>query len=84
LLTPLKRDSRLGRVILNGSGGYAEDRIYGVRVMGVMLAGADLSGTDLRWTDISDANLVRANLSRCDLVKQISPVPFCTMPSCRC
>jgi uncharacterized protein YjbI with pentapeptide repeats len=71
LLTPLKRDSRLGRVILNGSGGYAEDRIYGVRVinLGVMLAGADLSGTDLRWTDVSDANLVRANLSRCDLVK---------------
>jgi len=33
LLTPLKRDSRLGRVILNGSGGYAEDRIYGVRVI---------------------------------------------------
>jgi len=71
----------LGRVILNGSGGYAEDRIYGVRVINLgVMAGADLSGTDLRWTDISDANLVRANLSRCDLVKQISP-PFCTMPS---
>ena len=71
LLTPLKRDSRLGRVILDGSGGYAEDRINGVRVinLGVMLAGADLSGTDLRWTDISDVNLVRANLSGCDLVK---------------
>lgn len=71
LLTPLKRDARLGRVILDGSGGYAEDRIYGVRVitLGVMLAGADLSGTDLRWTDLSDVNLVRANLSRCDLVK---------------
>ncbi|MDZ8050089.1 MAG: pentapeptide repeat-containing protein [Aulosira sp. ZfuVER01] len=71
LLTPLKRDRRLGRAILNGVGGYAEDRIEGVRVidLGVMLAGADLAGTDLRWTDLSEANLVRANLSGCDLVK---------------
>lgn len=71
LLTPLKRDVRLGRVILNGSGGYEEDRVYGVRVidLGVMLAAADLSGTDLRWTDLSEANLIRANLSRADLVK---------------
>lgn len=71
LLTPLHRDSRLGRAILNGYGGYSEDRVYGVRVIdvGVMLAAADLSGTDLRWTDLSEANLVRANLSRCDLVK---------------
>jgi uncharacterized protein YjbI with pentapeptide repeats len=71
LLTPLKRDQLLGRPILNGYGGYEEDRDYGVRVidLGVMLAGADLSATDLRWTDLSDANLVRANLSRCDLVK---------------
>ena len=71
LLTPLHRDSRLGRAILNGFGGYSEDRIYGVRVidLGVMLAAADLSGTDLRWTDLSEANLVRANLKRCDLIK---------------
>jgi uncharacterized protein YjbI with pentapeptide repeats len=71
LLTPLQRDSRLGRAILNGYGGYSEERIYGVRVidLGVMLAGADLSGTDLRWTDLSEANLIRANLSHCDLVK---------------
>ncbi|MBL1178615.1 pentapeptide repeat-containing protein [Pantanalinema sp. GBBB05] len=71
LLTPLKRDRRLGRAIFDGTGGYAEDRLYGVRVidLGVMLAGADLSGTDLRWTDLSDANLIRANLTRCDLVK---------------
>lgn len=70
MLTPLQRDRRLGRPILDGSGGYAEDRAYGTRVidLGVMLAAADLAGTDLRWTDISDANLVRANLSRCDLV----------------
>jgi uncharacterized protein YjbI with pentapeptide repeats len=71
LLTPLKRDARLGRAILDGSGGYAEDRLDGVRVidLGVMLAGSDLAGTDLRWTDLSEANLVRANLSSCDLVK---------------
>lgn len=71
LLTPLKRDRRLGRAILDGIGGYAEDRLEGVRVidLGVMLAGADLSDTDLRWTDLSEVNLVRANLSGCDLVK---------------
>ena len=71
LLTPLKRDNRLGRPMLDGSGGYSEDRPYGTRVidLGVMLAGAFLITQDLRWTDLSDANMVRANLSRCDLVK---------------
>ncbi|BAU12643.1 pentapeptide repeat protein [Leptolyngbya sp. NIES-3755] len=71
LLSPLKRDSRLGRAILNGTGGYAEDRLHGIRVidLGIMLAAADLSGTDLRWTDLSEANLIRANLTNCDLVK---------------
>lgn len=71
LLTPLKRDCRLGRAILNGSGGYAEDPLDGVRVidLGVMLAGADLAGNDLRGTDLSEANLFRANLSHCNLVK---------------
>ncbi|MDX2232071.1 MAG: pentapeptide repeat-containing protein [Leptolyngbyaceae cyanobacterium bins.349] len=71
LLSPLRRDLRLGRAILDGTGGYEEDRLRGVRVidLGVMLAGADLSGTDLRWTDLSEANLIRANLSRTDLVK---------------
>lgn len=71
LLTPLKRDRRLGRAILNGIGGYAEDHLHGVRVidLGVMLTGADLSDTDLRDTDFSEANLVRANLSGCNLVK---------------
>lgn len=71
LLTPLMRDSRLGRPMLDGAGGYAEDRAYGVRVinLGVMLAGANLSNQDLRWTDLSEANMVRANLSGCDLVK---------------
>jgi len=71
LLTPLKRDRHLGRAMLDGMGGYQEDRDFGIRVidLGVMLAVANLAGTDLRWTDLSDANLVRANLSRCDLVK---------------
>jgi uncharacterized protein YjbI with pentapeptide repeats len=71
LLTPLQRDNRLGRPMLDGSGGYAEDRPYGTRVvdLGVMLAGAMLVGQDLRWTDLSDANMVRANLSHSDLVK---------------
>jgi uncharacterized protein YjbI with pentapeptide repeats/uncharacterized membrane protein len=71
LLTPLQRDRHLGRPMLDGNGGYLEDRAEGVRVidLNVMLAGADLTGTDLRWTELSDANMVRANLSRCDLVK---------------
>jgi uncharacterized protein YjbI with pentapeptide repeats len=71
LLSPLKRDRRLGRPIFDGEGGYAEDRLGGTRVIdiGVMLAGADLSHTDLRWTDLSDANLIRANLSGSDLVR---------------
>lgn len=71
LVTPLQRDRLLGRPILDGDGGYAEDRENGVRVidLNVMLAAADLSATDLRWTDLSEANLVRANLSKSDLVK---------------
>ncbi len=71
LLTPLKRDRHLGRPMLDGNGGYLEDRDYGVRVidLNVMLAGADLAGTDLRWTELSEANMVRANLTGCDLVK---------------
>jgi uncharacterized protein YjbI with pentapeptide repeats len=71
LLSPLKRDQRLGRPILDGTGGYAEDRMHGVRVidLGVMLAGAIMARTDLRWTDLSDANLIRADLSDCELVK---------------
>lgn len=68
LLTPLKRDRRLGRPIFDGLGGYEEDIEYGVRVidLGSMLANADLSLTDLRNTDLSDANLVNANLQGCD------------------
>ena len=71
LLTPLQRDLRLGRVVLNGNGGYDEDRIQGVRVinLGVILAGTDIAQTDLRWTDLSDANLIRSDLSGCNLAK---------------
>ncbi|MEM1369248.1 MAG: pentapeptide repeat-containing protein [Cyanobacteria bacterium P01_H01_bin.15] len=71
LLTPLKRDAHLGRPILDGLGGYAEDRAFGLRVidLGVMLANGDLRGQDLRWTDLSEANMVRADLRRADLVK---------------
>lgn len=71
LLTPLRRDGRLGRPILDGNGGYDEDRINGTRVidLGVMLSGTDISDTDLRWIDLSDANIVRSDLSRCNLSK---------------
>ena len=71
LLTPLARDQRLGRPILDGMGGYAEDRLTGTRVidLGVMLAAGNLADTDLRWLDLSEANLIRANLSGCDLVR---------------
>nr|WP_304952590.1 pentapeptide repeat-containing protein [cf. Phormidesmis sp. LEGE 11477] len=71
LLTPLARDQRLGRPILDGMGGYAEDRLAGTRVidLGVMLAASSLAATDLRWLDLSEANLIRANLSGCDLVR---------------
>ncbi|BAW97393.1 pentapeptide repeats protein [[Synechococcus] sp. NIES-970] len=70
-LTPLQRDSRLGRPILDGTGGYAEDREQGVRVvdLGVMLAGADLANMDLRWIELSEANMVGANLQNCDLAR---------------
>jgi len=71
LLTPLKRDRLLGRAILDGRGGYEEDRADGMRVLdlGIMLTGVNLAGTDLRWVDLSDANLIRVNLRSSDLVK---------------
>lgn len=71
LLTPLKRDRLLGRAILDGSGGYEEDRADGMRVidLGIILTAANLEGTDLRWVDLSEANLIRVNLRHCDLVK---------------
>jgi uncharacterized protein YjbI with pentapeptide repeats len=71
LLTPLLRDLRLNRAILNGDGGYDEDRVTGVRVidLGVMLAATDLAQTDLRWTELSDANLNRTDFTGGDLLK---------------
>lgn len=71
LLTPLRRDERLGRPILDGRGGYEEDRASGTRVidLGAMLAACNLASSDLRWTELSEANLVRTDLSRCDLVR---------------
>ncbi len=69
LMTPLKRDRRLGRAIFDGLGGYEEDLEYGVRVIDLvgMLAHTDLSKTDLRRTELSEANLVYGNLQGCDL-----------------
>ncbi|MBL1209544.1 pentapeptide repeat-containing protein, partial [Geminocystis sp. GBBB08] len=71
LITPLRRDSHLGRPILDGSGGYEEDRAFGTRVinLGVVLAGCNFTGQDLRWIDLSEANMVRVDLSKCDLIK---------------
>ena len=71
LLTPLRRDDRLGRPILDGNGGYDEDRINGTRIieLGVMLSNTDIAHTDLRWVDLSEANLVSADLAGCDLLK---------------
>ncbi|MEO0541388.1 MAG: pentapeptide repeat-containing protein [Cyanobacteria bacterium P01_A01_bin.105] len=71
LLTPLARDRRLGRPILDGLGGYAEDRIDGTRVidLGVMLAASDLAYNDLRWVDLGGINLIRADLTGCNLVR---------------
>ncbi len=71
LLTPLRRDNRLGRPILDGLGGYEEDLTHGTRVidLGAMLAAANLAGTDLRWADLSEINLIRADLRRADLVR---------------
>jgi uncharacterized protein YjbI with pentapeptide repeats len=69
LLTPLKRDRRLGRAIFDGLGGYEEDVEFGIRVinLGGMLAGTDLRDSDLRWTEMSEANLTSTSLKRCDL-----------------
>lgn len=69
LLSPLKRDRRLGRAIFDGLGGYEEDLEYGVRVIDLlgMLAQTDLSATDLRRTELSEGNLVQTNLQHCDL-----------------
>jgi uncharacterized protein YjbI with pentapeptide repeats len=71
LLTPLKRDLRLGRAILDGQGGYVEDQADGIRVvnLGSMLVGQPLNDTDLRATDLSAADLSGADLSDVDLLQ---------------
>lgn len=71
LLTPLRRDQRLGRAILDGEGSYEEDRPRGVPVIRLqsMLRGADLAGTDLRAIDFNGADLSGADLSSADLAE---------------
>jgi uncharacterized protein YjbI with pentapeptide repeats len=69
LLTPLRRDHRLGRAILDGEGNYEEDRFGGVPVIRLqqILRGADLAGCDLRGVDFNGADLRGADLSEADL-----------------
>lgn len=69
LLTPIQRDRRLGRAILDGRGNYEIDRFHGVPVIRLqrILRGVDLSGTDLRGIDFNGADLYGSDLSRCDL-----------------
>jgi len=69
LLTPLRRDQRLGRAILDGSGNYQADPDLGVPVIGLgaILQGADLGSTDLRGVDFNGADLRGCNLRSCDL-----------------
>jgi len=69
LLTPLRRDHRLGRAILDGEGNYEEDRFGGVPVIRLqqILRGADLVGCDLRGVDFNGADLRGADLSGADL-----------------
>jgi uncharacterized protein YjbI with pentapeptide repeats len=69
LLTPLRRDHRLGRAILDGEGNYEEDRFEGVPVIRLQqtLRGADLAGCDLRGIDFNGADLRGADLSQADL-----------------
>ena len=69
LLTPLRRDHRLGRAILDGEGGYEEDRRNGIPVirLNAMLKGVDLSETDLRTVDFNGADLRGTDFSGADL-----------------
>jgi len=69
LLTPLRRDQRLGRAILDGQGNYEEDRVHGVPViqLQLILRGVDLSGTDLRGVDFNGADLRGCDLAGSDL-----------------
>jgi uncharacterized protein YjbI with pentapeptide repeats len=79
LLSPLRRDARLGRAILDGHGSYELDWQEGVPVVRLHsmlratdlsrcdLRGVDLHGTDLRGVDFSGADLSDANLAGADL-----------------
>ena len=74
LLTPLRRDQRVGRPMLDGQGLYLIDRLEGVPVIqlrqllvGVDLAGTDLSGVDFNGADLSHADLRGANLRGANL-----------------
>jgi len=74
LLTPLKRDHRVGRPILDGEGNYVVDRLDGVPVvmlrqvlMGTDLSHTDLTGVDFNGADLSGADLRGANLSGANL-----------------
>jgi uncharacterized protein YjbI with pentapeptide repeats len=69
LLTPLRRDHRLGRAILDGEGNYEEDRLNGVPVIRLnrMLKGMDLSDTDLSGVDFNGADLRGACFVGADL-----------------
>lgn len=74
LLTPLQRDQRVGRPMLDGQGLYVHDRLNGVPVVqlrqllvGVNLAHTDLSGVDFNGADLSGANLRGADLRGANL-----------------
>jgi len=69
LLSPLRRDTRLGRAILDGHGSYEVDWQEGIAVVQLhsMLRGADLSRCDLRGVDLHGADLRGADFSGSDL-----------------
>jgi uncharacterized protein YjbI with pentapeptide repeats len=69
LLTPLQRDQRVGRPILDGQGGYTCDRLKGVPVVQLrqLLVGVNLAHTDLSGVDFNGADLTAADLRGADL-----------------
>ncbi|MEB3200861.1 MAG: pentapeptide repeat-containing protein [Synechococcaceae cyanobacterium] len=69
LLTPLQRDQRVGRPMLDGQGMYLVDRATGTPVVQLrqLLIGADLAGTDLSGVDFNGADLSGSDLSGTNL-----------------
>lgn len=69
LLSPLRRDARLGRAILDGRGSYELDWQDGVPVVRLhsMLRGTDLSRCDLRGVDLHSSDLRGVDFSGADL-----------------